>query len=72
MRKVIGRSAGPEGNADDSCDGNHVINALLCDVEFTDRQVKNCSTNAISEKVLHRACLDGIFMSIPKVIGDCS
>ena len=56
--KIVGRSVKHQGAIDGSYDVNPMLNLLFYNIEFTDGQVKEHSTNLIAENVLTRVDSD--------------
>ena len=62
--KVIGRSVEPKGAMEGSYNHNHMLNSFLCDVDFPDSQVKDCSANVIAEKMACRIDSDSFLVTM--------
>ena len=52
MGKVKGRSLGDDGKVVGSYDDNSILNSIIYDIEFPDRQVKQYSANILAENML--------------------
>ena len=52
MGKVKGRSLGDDGKVVGSYDDNPILNSIIYDVEFPDRQVKEYAANILAENML--------------------
>ena len=57
--KVIGRTKDGNGDAANSHDPNAFLNALAYDLEFSDSEVKECSTNVIAKSICSQVDEDG-------------
>ena len=57
--KVIGRSRGPDGNAQGSYNTNPIINTRVYDVMFPDGAVQQYSANVIAENMMSQVDEDG-------------
>ena len=57
--KVKGRTLSSHGSVIGTCNDNPLLNALTHDVEFEDRDVRECVANVIGENMLARADADG-------------
>ena len=57
--KVKGRTLSPDGRIIGTFDENPLLNALACDFEFEDRDVREFMANAISENMLSITDADG-------------
>ena len=68
--KVIGISVNYEGAIDSSHDDNPMLNLLLYDVEFPDRQVKEYLANFIAENILTTVDSDGFTVTLSESFKD--
>jgi len=64
-------AVGPDGKLAGTCDENPVLNSIVCEVEFPDGEVRECSANIIAENMLTQIDLDGCSLSLMKGIIDC-
>ena len=67
---MIGRSVGPEEAIEDSYDNNSILNSLLYNTEFPDRQVKEYSANMIVENMLYGLDSNSFLVTMLEVITD--
>ena len=67
--KVKRHALGPSGRTISWSD-DPIMNSMIYEVEFPDRQVKEYSTNIIAENILSQADSDGYSMQLMQVIVD--